>query len=239
MKNRVKKILKIMTIVLLPIFLQAFASRKNDTRPIKEIKVTYLGNNNMYITDRTIEKLLRHANKKQEYLYEINTYTLESLLNAHVMIEKSEVFHTIDGSLEALVKQREPIGRICDKEEFYYIDSQGKPMPLSPSYSARVPLIKGIINEKNWNEIYQLLQYIREDDFLNKNITEIIVDDKGEYNFRMRVANFVVTLGLLDNLEIKKANLKAFYKKAEKSKLLNTYKNVNLKYSNQVICVSN
>ncbi|MDO5607253.1 MAG: cell division protein FtsQ/DivIB [Capnocytophaga sp.] len=236
--SRLKKIGKLLVIVLLPILLQAFASRRNDARAVKELRVRYIGTENMYITDETIRKLL-FKRDRQEYLYEVNLHELEDLLNAHVMVERSEVFHTIDGTVEAQVKQREPIGRINEQGKFYYMDSQGKQMPLSATYSARVPLISGAVGKENWETTYELLKYIRNDDFLTKNVTEIIVKNNGDYNIKMRVADFVVILGDLENLDTKKANLKAFYKKAEKSKLLNVYKTVNLKYSNQVICIRN
>ena len=42
------------------------------------------------------------------------------------MIEKSEVFYTLDGVLNAKVKQRQPIARVYDNGTVYYMDTQGK-----------------------------------------------------------------------------------------------------------------
>ncbi|CEN41559.1 Cell division protein FtsQ (fragment) [Capnocytophaga canimorsus] len=58
---RVKKILKILVIITLPISLQAFASSRNYLRSVKEVKVVYLGSENMYVTDQAIRKLLFQA----------------------------------------------------------------------------------------------------------------------------------------------------------------------------------
>lgn len=236
---RVKKILKILVIIILPISLQAFASSRNYLRSVKEVKVVYLGSENMYVTDQAIRKLLFKQPHNQIRLKTLDIFNLEQLLNAHVMVENSEIFHTIDGEVEIKVKQRQPIGRIYENGKFFYMDTQGMQMPLSQNYSARVPLVLGDTAKTYWDTTFKVLQFIGEDDFLSKNIIEIKVKANGEYEFKMRIPNFTVLLGKAEDLELKKANLKAFYKKMEKEKALNTYKTVNLKYANQVICIRN
>lgn len=52
----------------------------------------------------------------------------------------------------------------------------------------------------------------------------------------MRSANFDVVLGNSEELKTKFNNLKAFYKKADKDNFLEKYNQVNLQYSNQVVC---
>lgn len=235
MNPRIKKIVKIATIVLLPIFLQAFAVARNKKRLVKEVRVNH-STQDMYVTEATIRRMIFKDPQEMMPLALLRLDELENTLNEHVMIEKSDVFCTVDGILEANVKQREPIARIYDKEKMFYMDSRGEKMPLSGSFSARVPLVTGNVSEKYWKDTYDLILFIRNDDFLNKNITNIKVRSNGEYEFLMRVPEFKVTVGKLDNLEQKTANLKAFYTKMERSKMLNIYKSVNLKYSNQVVC---
>jgi len=139
------------------------------------------------------------------------------------MIEKSEVFYTLDGVLNAKVKQRQPIARVYDNGTVYYMDTQGKKMPLSSSYSARVPLLKGECN-KYWEDTYRLMMF------------KVMVKNNGEYQFLMRIPHFTVLFGRFEDEQMKKANLKAFYKQLEKMNLLNEYSIVNLKYTNQVVC---
>ena len=52
----------------------------------------------------------------------------------------------------------------------------------------------------------------------------------------MRIPHFTVLFGRFEDEQMKKANLKAFYKQLEKMNLLNEYSIVNLKYTNQVVC---
>lgn len=235
MKPSLKKILKLITIVLLPIALQGFASIRNERRIVKDIFVDHQSSD-MYITDGAIRKMVFNVSKTSPKIETLALYDIEKLLDSHAMIEKSEVFCTLDGILNISVKQRQPIARIYENGSFSYMDTQGKQMPLSDSFSARVPLVIGDAEKKYWQNTYELIKFIQSDDFLSKNITEIRIKNNGEYEFNMRMTNFLVILGDLDNLELKKANLKAFYKQIEKSKSLNVYKIVNLKYSNQVVC---
>lgn len=234
MKNTLRKILKIVTIILLPVSLQIFASNRNQTRTIKEVKVDHQSSD-MYITDETVRRMVLNPQNKTE-IGSLKINEIEKLLDNHAMIEKSEVFCTIDGILNVKIKQRQPLARFYEEGKFFYMDSQGKKMPLSDSFSARVPLVTGNIDEKHWENTYNLIKFIQNDEFLTKNITKINIKRNSEYEFDMRIASFVVIWGDLEEMEQKKANLKAFYKQMEKSNTLNVYKIVNLKYSNQVVC---
>ena len=57
-----------------------------------------------------------------------------------------------------------------------------------------------------------------------------------EISLKLRLLDFEVLVGTLDNLEIKLQNLKAFYQKAKKDTMLDVYKSVNLQFDNQVVC---
>ncbi|MDO4228883.1 MAG: cell division protein FtsQ/DivIB [Capnocytophaga sp.] len=232
---RLRKILKLIVIVLLPIGLQTFAASRSKKRAVKDVYVDHQSAD-MYITDDAVRRMVLNNSRFSTQIGLLELDEIEKLLDNHAMVEKSEVFCTIDGVLNVSVKQRQPIARIYENGKFFYMDSQGKQMPLSDSFSARVPLIMGNITQKNWEKTYELIQFIEKDEFLSKNVTSIKVKADDEYEFRMRVANFVVIWGDMENIEQKKANLKAFYKQMEKSKTLNVYKIVNLKYSNQVVC---
>ncbi|CEN52894.1 cell division protein FtsQ/DivIB [Capnocytophaga canis] len=234
MKLKLSKINKLLIIILLPLFLQIFASMRHANRSVKEVNVNHLSDE-QFVTDESIRRILLKDPQALTPLQLVDLKDLEETLNNHQMIEKAEVFYTIDGVLEATVKQRQPIARIYENGAFSYMDSQGKLMPLSNIYSARVPLVYGNA-QKFWETTYQLVQFIKKDDFLTKNITEIKVTNKGDYYFRLRIPNFVVIFGKYENIEQKKANLKAFYRQMEKDDRLNDYKIVNLKYANQVVC---
>ena len=230
----IKKILKILEIIFLPFCIQIFASGRNKMRVVKEVVVDHQ-DENMYVTDEAIRRTIFKDPQAQHPMGLLRLNEIEKLLDNNVMIEKSEVFCTIDGTLNAKIKQREPIARVYDGAGVYYMDTQGKKMPLSSSYSARVPVLRGN-TEQYWQASYALMQFIQNDQWMAENITEVLVKPNGEYDFLMRVPTFKVVFGKFEDETLKKANLKAFYKQLEKTNKLNEYSVVNLKYMNQVVC---
>ena len=90
--------------------------------------------------------------------------TVENELDAHKMVEDSDVYLTVNGELRARIKQRTPIARVNAVTPFY-VDVTGNTMPLSNNYSAHVPLVHNV-SEREVSEVYPLLRKIQEDEFL-------------------------------------------------------------------------
>ena len=140
-----------------------------------------------------------------------------------------------NGEVRAKVEQKRPIARV-HAEATFYIDEDGLWMPLSPQHSARVPLITGVVDKEDLNGVYTLALKIFKDSFLKTYITEIQQDENNQIILKMRLLDFEVLVGSLENLDQKMKNLKAFYQKANKDKVLDVYKSVNLQFDNQVVC---
>ena len=64
--------------------------------------------------------------------------------------------------LGARIEQRNPIARVASSPD-YYLDEDGKKMPLSSVYTARVPLVTGR-SQSDLTGVTQLLLEIEEDD---------------------------------------------------------------------------
>lgn len=152
------------------IFLYSFTSKRNEQRKIQKPIVEFVEEGSLFLTHQTVNKLLIEKNQDPQTIQKVNLdlNKLEKSINEHDMVEKSEVFVSIDGVLKAVVKQKTPIARVFEKEESFYIDLQGNRMPLSEINTARVPLVSGEINEVKGEDLYQLLKLIYNDDFLKK-----------------------------------------------------------------------
>lgn len=235
--NNISKLLKMSCIIGLPIILQSFATHRNNIRKVQRIEIFRVENPIIqYITNDAIESLLFATKNAEEHsLKELKISLLEKQLDASPMVEKADIYLTIDGILKIVVKQREPIARIYANNQFYYMDMQGDRMPLSNAYSARVPIVRGV-TETVWQDAYHILKYIYTDQFLKENIVEII-SEKGTFSARMRDTDFLVYIGNSDDIHMKFNNLKSFYKKASKDHFLDKYAQINLQYTNQVVCV--
>lgn len=219
------------------IFLYAFSANRNATRIIGNPDVKYHDEAHYFITRTMVNKLLIQNNDSVTNIRkdQLDLDVLEERLRANEMIQDAEVYLTVSGTLGAKIKQRTPIARIANKDSFY-IDSDGKAMPLSKVSAARVPFVEGKVDKKALKNVYVLAKYIAEDDFLKKNVITIVQNEHNTFDLKLRTNDFIVQFGNIENIEKKVNNLKAFYKKAVKDKTLNDYAKVDLKFTNQVVC---
>lgn len=222
-------------LVALMFFLMAFADRRNNKRVLSEVNVYFTNNENLYITADSVDNLLIQNQVIAQSVGKesLDLSKVEAMLDQHDMIENAEVYLSVDGKLGALITQRQPIARVMGNTS-YYIDRNGMHMPLSKSHSARVPLVTGLTRD-HVTEVFPLLEYITEDDFLRKQITSIHRNNDGSYDARIREFDFVVSLGRVSGMERKFSNFKAFYQKAMKDQKLDAYSRVNLRFGNQVV----
>lgn len=238
MKLLNKKNIQLVLMVGLVLFLFAFTSKRNESRKIVKTDVQFVGENSLLVTTEIVNKLLIDKSEQGKSIDKdkLDLNTLEKSINKHDMIEKSEVFLSIEGTLKAVVTQRTPIARFIGEDTSFYIDSKGNRMPLSNIYAARVPLISGQLTSENQQEIAALLRIIYADDFLKKNITGMRIENDGDVILGTRNYDYDIMFGKTINMEAKFNNYKAFYQKAVSDSSINYYKKINLKFTQQVVC---
>lgn len=229
--------LKLMALLMVVVGLYAFSNQRNQHKRVDGIAIEFVGDQNLYITQSTVNKLLiqKFGSLKNVPKEKLVLNTMEKAIEANKMVKSAQVYLTVNGKLASKIVQRKPIGRIEGDSKFY-LDDEGKRMPLSMSYSARVPIITGKVTGESLEDVYEILNYINKDEFLRKNVIGIHIADLKHYQLRFRTNQFVVNLGAVDHLEEKFKNFKAFYAKANKDKTLNKYDMVSLEFNNQVVC---
>lgn len=232
--NNIRLLLMLVAVVLL----YAFSLEKNNNRAISELEINFLGDSRLFITEETVNKLLIEKIGQDRTIVkdELILKALEDVLTKNQTIESSEVFVTIDGKLNAEVKQKTPIARIYDRNSSFYIDYQGTKMPLSDNFSARVPLVSGRFSDDNKAELTRLFRHIYDDEFLKKNIISIEVKGDQDIILKNRNYNYDIVFGKPTGIEEKFSNYKAFFQKASQDTLIGMYSQINLKFTKQVVC---
>lgn len=231
--------IRLALIFMLVLFLYSFTSARNAKRKLKRSEVIFVGESTNFVSQETVNKLLIDYQTDVKTIAKEKVFlaNVEKAISKHPMIEKAQVFMSVDGVLKAQVKQRSPIGRIFENEGSFYIDYQGCSMPLSNEETARVPLIFGVIDSKNQSNLVAILKQIYDDDFLQKNITALKILPDQSVIMINRNYDFQIIFGKLIHIESKFKNYKAFFQKAEEGKLLAKYKYINLIYSHQVVAI--
>ena len=229
--------IKALVLLLLVGFLFAFSTNRNNTKKVTKLEVNFSGDNNLFITHESVNKLLIQNNETvtnvPKEILDLNG--LENALKSNAMIKTAEVYLAVNGKVRADVIQRKPIARVSTNAS-YYVDDEGEYMPLSTNYTAHVPIVTGSVEKNNLVNIFTIASKVYEDEFLKTHVVEIHQNGNQMISLKTRVFDFEIVLGDLSDLDKKINNLKAFYQKAKKDETLNTYSKVNLQFNNQVVC---
>jgi len=230
--------IRLILMFALVIFLYSFTSSRNSQRKLKKSEVIFVGENSNFVKQETVNKLLieNKTDVRSIAKEDLNLNKLENSINQHPMIEKSDVFVTVDGVLKAVIKQKTPIARVFDDLGSFYIDYEGNTMPLSDVNTVRVPLILGEITNKNKKKISEVLRMIYDDDFLKKNIIGVQILAGNDLMMTNRNFDYEIEFGKMVNEKKKFKNYKAFFQKAVLDSTIYKYKKINLRFTQQVVC---
>ena len=232
--------------------LMSFISVKKGTLKCKNVIVILPGNNNFIERDE-VDKILLESNELLvgRNLNGINIHKLENLLKSNPFIEYAKVFADMNGTIHVDIRQRKPLMRIVNMANVnFYIDEKGLKIPMSDNYTARVLVANGLINEdfsgqvdtlssQLAKDLFRVAKFIKADTLWNDQIEQLFVDLNGDIEIVPRVGDHKIILGTADSLDTKFRNLLVFYKKAIPKVGWDTYKTINLKYANQIICEKN
>ncbi|KAF2515301.1 cell division protein FtsQ/DivIB [Flavobacterium foetidum] len=230
--------IRLVLIFGLVLFLYSFAQHRNGDRKLRKSMVVFVGENTLFVKPETVNKLLIENKTDASSIRkdEVDLNKIEKTLDEQDMIEKSNVFVSIDGVLKAEVKQKTPIARVYDGGSSFYIDYEGNKMPLSDNFTARVPLVSGAINKKNNEDLAALFRTIYDDAFLKKNIIAIQIMPNGSLKMFNRNYDYYIDFGRTMNVDKKFRNYKAFFQKAVLDSTLYKYKKIDLRFTEQVVC---
>ena len=231
--------IRLVLMISVVIFLFSFTSHRNAMRKIKKTEVVFVGENTLFLKPEMVNKLLIEKNQDLKTINKdgLDLNKLEKSVSSHQMIQKADIFISVDGVLKAVVEQKTPVGRVFDQTGSFYIDNEGNKMPLSENYTARVPLLSGEITAVKKEKLSEVLGMIAEDDFLKKNIIGVQVLPNGGLIMANRNYDYQIDFGRTINIERKFKNYKAFFQKAVLDSTLDQYRRINLKFTKQVVCI--
>ncbi len=168
----------------------------------------------------------------------INFEYIETLINTNPSIAKAEVYSTIAGEIKIDIVQRKPIIRIIsdDLHMNFYIDENGRKMPLSSKHTSKVLIANGNIKTSMLDDLFKLAQYVDKNNFWKSQIQQIYINLDEEIELIPRVGRHKIIFGDVSDMDEKFKKLMIFYKKGLNYIGWNKYKTINLKYKNQIVC---
>jgi cell division protein FtsQ len=234
----------------------------------RKVKVTALAididrnDENVFITaDELRSEFTSGARALMDRSYaDIDIPSVEKSLNAHPCVAECEVAGDVSGKVHIHVRQREPVLRIITRDgESYYLDTDGRLMPLCESFTARVPVATGeIIEPYSRRSAYTISQIagnaafrelsvlddlaaiagaVHADSLLAGLVQQINVTKDREFEIIPVIGDHRIILGDATELDVKFRKLKLFYREGlSHTNGWGKYSVVNLKFKNLVVC---
>jgi cell division protein FtsQ len=234
------------------VVLMSFIEIKKAEVVCKDVKI-YIPGSQYFIDKEQVDNIIGVQSNGLigRKLQNINLHALEVRLKSNPFIEFAKVYVDMDGVIMVEISQRQPILRVMNRfDQDFYIDQHGLKIPLSPNFTAKVLVANGFVDELFANhvdslhtdiakQLFQTADFIRRDSLWSAQIVQVYVNQNHELEMIPRVGNHRILLGNADSLKIKFDNLLAFYKQALPKVGQDTYKIINIKYTNQVVGVKN
>jgi len=215
----------------------------NGENKCKSLQVEALGDEDShYVGEKQVIAILQKAGiaPTGKAMSDVDAGKIESVLEANSLIKQAECYKTVDGVLKIKVEQRTPLLRVIANKGEYYVDTEGKKMPVPPNFSAYLPVATGYIeNDFAQNELYHFALFLKKNKFWDSQIEQIYVAPNRDIELTPRVGNHQIVLGKIENYEENLNKLKLFYDKGLNKVGWNKYSKINLKYKNQIVCTRN
>lgn len=179
-------------------------------------------------------------------LKDFNIISLEEKLNADKRINFANVYFGKNGNMFIDINQRQPIVRVTvNGGGDYYLDKQGKKIPVDESSILRLPVATGDIDTyvndyasqlgNNLNQIYAIANEVDNDPFLKSLIEQINIAEDGTFAMVPKLGRNKIILGNETALTEKLNKLKIYYKEGIKRVGLDRFSEINLSYEGHIV----
>lgn len=173
-------------------------------------------------------------------LADIDTDSIERMLNAIDKIESATSTVFTDGHVELTVVPMQPVARVFDtstpEARSYYINRQGKRISASAAYHTDVPVISGHFDSSfRPAALVPLIEYVTSRPQWDRLITHIKVDGPTNIILVPMIHGHVINLGDTSGLDDKFGRVALAYKKILPLKGWEYYDTVSVKWRGQIV----
>jgi cell division protein FtsQ len=248
--GKFKKFVAPVLLAVTLLILASFADKQHSISHCKKITVNILDDDDyQFVSKRDILRAINSGQANDlvgRKMSQIDLLDVEKNIKKNSFVKDAQVFFDMHGDLVAKVHQRVPYIRVIDPlSQSYYLDNDGKRMPLSEEYTAFVPLAtadyanpqgrKDSILKAMDSSLFVMASYMQQDSFSRAICGQIIIEPDNELTIIPRLGNFEIFMGDVSDLDDKFTRLKSFYATMIPQVGWDTYKKISLKYKNQII----
>ena len=261
MKKKAVRIILISAAFILMIVFLGFIQSQKKSVVCQKVNINIVGDTSLhFINVADASEILKNKGFVLEntLLEDINTMEIEKAISEQPNIDSVAVYFEINGELNINITQKIPLLRVIDGTgESYYIDVNGKFMPESIEYTARVPVATGFIFDPYYklntsveainkndsiakraitDDLFEIATEISKDTFLLELTEQLYVRQDREIEMIPKLGADAILIGDKSNIKEKLKKLKLFYLKGLPQAGWKNYSLINLKFHNQLIC---
>ncbi|MDD3195467.1 MAG: cell division protein FtsQ/DivIB [Paludibacter sp.] len=172
-------------------------------------------------------------------LPDLRTEQIERFLRKHPYVKTVRCYHDPTGQVFLNLTLRTPLFVVMGNEN-YYVDKEGKYLPVKPGVTAYVPVLTGRVTKSMLkDELYDMVSYIGNHEFWNAQIQQIHVREDSKIELVPHVGDALILLGTTENYELKLDRLLRLYQQAFNVMGWNTYRQLDLRFENQIVATRN
>lgn len=212
---------------------------KNAQQVCQAFEVHFTNNDVPFLSKTEIKQFLDKDTIRfiGEPAKQIDLSKIEAAINQNPYIKNADCYFKMDGKLYMDIDQKTPILRVIPLYgKSYYIDTDGDRFPLSAHHTADVLVATGYIGQNLDSKLYTFTRYVNQSTFWNSFIEQIFVRPNGDIIFTTQIGGHEVVVGDNSRLKQKLQKLEQFYQRASANQGWEAYREINLKYKDQVIC---
>jgi cell division protein FtsQ len=244
------------------VVLMSFAIRNHEVKPCigLDISIDDHGTDPLFTTyDLKKQLTARFGKFESQSLDQVDVEKVISFLRKNPNIDKADAHLSVEGKLIVEITPCRPLVRVISLTgTHYYLDENGKLLPVNSVYPARVIVANGNIpvnlkvghsifekNDKKKNQdeslkilmnIHSLAGMIASDSVMNALVEQIYINTNGSIRLATKAGSHIIEFGDTSFAEEKFENLKAFYKFGLTKTGWEKYRTLNLTYKNQIVC---
>lgn len=240
-------------LLIMVMLVSSAVNKRKTTRSAREMEVnieTATEADSSLITKLEVEELLQKSfnySILDSELKRIDVQRAERVLEKNPFVENADVFIDNRGKINVNLQQRKPVVRVMDGEgRNYYLDAKGNYMPLSEHHTARVLVLTGYIrphepdfinNPRHMlKNLFELATILRTDEFFHHMIEQVHVAQNGDIVFVPKLGKQQILFGKYLNIQEKLQRLKIFYNEAIPQEGWTKYKQIDIRFRNQIVC---
>lgn len=167
---------------------------------------------------------------------EINTDSIEHMLNAIDKIESASCVALNNGHIVITVKPMKPVLRVFNNDGSYYINRSGKRISADARYYLDVPVACGNFDSTfTPQHLLPLVDYIYTDSVWSSLVSMIKVNTATNIILVPMIRGHVINFGDVENIENKFLRLRHIYRNILPVKGWNYYDTLSVKWAGQVV----